>query len=289
MSQRKIPNTTMKCDKSQFVEKELQDKIELWMLRIIINLGGHREFIDKDNDLRREEVAYFLGLEKYLALNSSDYTRKEVMDLLKSNLIKLENKKSFTTSKVLAKNIKNISNLMNLNTYEKQILEFVVLLNQYEVLDDASDFLGRNVNSSQTKRAIASILNIPLDEVKKAFTPNSKFSKSSLLSIYKNTNNLKSKIDTLSDDFIDNMLNLDEDIEVMIRDSVRPCNKSDLSLKDYTHIKKDVDILIPYLKSAIKNKNNGVNILLYGLPGTGKTELAKTISQTIKTNLFEIS
>lgn len=152
MSQRKIPTTTMKCDKSQFVEKELQDKIELWMLRIIINLGGHREFIDKDNDLRREEVAYFLGLEKYLALNSSDYTRKEVMDLLKSNLIKLENKKSFTTSKVLAKNIKNISNLMNLNTYEKQILEFVVLLNQYEVLDDASDFLGRNVNSSQTKR-----------------------------------------------------------------------------------------------------------------------------------------
>ena len=33
-------------DKTQLVEKELVDKISLWMLRIIINLGGAREFID---------------------------------------------------------------------------------------------------------------------------------------------------------------------------------------------------------------------------------------------------
>ena len=36
--------STINFDKSQFVEKELQDKISLWMLRAIINLGSHKEF-----------------------------------------------------------------------------------------------------------------------------------------------------------------------------------------------------------------------------------------------------
>jgi AAA+ superfamily predicted ATPase len=85
------------------------------------------------------------------------------------------------------------------------------------------------------------------------------------------------------------MLNLDEDISVMIKDSVRPCDKGVLNLKDYMHIKKEIDILIPYLRNAIKSQQNGVNILLYGLPGTGKTEFTKTITNILKTKLFEIS
>ena len=85
------------------------------------------------------------------------------------------------------------------------------------------------------------------------------------------------------------MLNLNEDISVMIKEAVRPCDKGTLRLQDYEHITKDLDILIPYLLNAIKNKQSGVNILLYGLPGTGKTELVKTISETLQTELFEIT
>ena len=286
-SRRKSRNnlTTLTFDKSQFVEKELQDKISLWMLRIIINLGVNREFIDKDNYFRRDEVAYFLGLQ-----SNFEQPREEVLEQLSYDLDRLENQKSFTTSKILATNLSNISKLLKLTVYEEKILEFVVLLKQYEVLDDTVRFLGNNLNTSQVKRNISRILNIPHDEVKKAFHSQSKFSKSSLVSICKNnTHDLGNKIDTLSDEFIDNMLNLDEDIEVMIKDSIRGCSNSNLTLKDYTHIKKDMDILVPYLQTAIKEKKSGVNILLYGVPGTGKTELSKVLAKKLKTKLFEIS
>jgi hypothetical protein len=37
-------------DKIQFIEKELIDKISLWMLRAIINFGGHhKKLIDNNN------------------------------------------------------------------------------------------------------------------------------------------------------------------------------------------------------------------------------------------------
>ena len=85
------------------------------------------------------------------------------------------------------------------------------------------------------------------------------------------------------------MMNLDENISVMIQDSVKTCDKGTLKLKDFKHITKDLDILLPYLSNAIKEKQKGVNILLYGLPGTGKTELVKTLSQSLKTKLYEVS
>ena len=146
-------NLSLDFDKSQFVEPELQDKISLWMLRIIINLGGHREFIDKDNGFRREEVAYFLGL-----IDDPEQSRNAALVQLKNDLTLLENKKDISTAPTLKNNIKNISKLMNLNVVEEQILEFVVLLNQYEVLNDTADFLGRELNSSQVYRVFSVIL-----------------------------------------------------------------------------------------------------------------------------------
>ncbi len=287
---KKIKVLPEEFDKTQLVEKELVDKISLWMLRIIINLGGAREFLDNNNRFHRDSITYFLEAGKYVDMDSDDFKRSEVLAILKRNHLKLEKRKRFTSSKILTKNIKQISKLMTLNHVEEQILEFFILINQYEVLDETADLLGSNLNSTQAKKVISTILYIPLKSVNSAFKSSSKLSKSSIVTINKSsTYDLGNKVEIISDSFADDMLNLDEDISEMIKDAVRPCNASSLKLKDYEHISKDIDIVMPYLKNAVETKKEGVNILFYGLPGTGKTELAKTISQTLKTKLFEIS
>ena len=291
MRRRKITTTSLEeFDKTELAEKELVDKISLWMLRIIVKLGGSKGFLDKDNRFQKDDIAYFLDVGQYAEMDSDDFKRSEVISILKKNHAKLEKRKRFTSSKLLTKNIKQISKLMNLSFYEEQILEFKVLLNQYEILDETADLLGNTLNSSQTKKALSVILDIPLRNINEAFKSTSKLGKSSIVSINKNYHHdLNNKLEILSDEFADNMLNLDENISVMIKDTVKPCEKSELILKDYEHLSKDINIMIPYLTNAIKEKKHGVNILFYGLPGTGKTELAKTISQTLKTKLFEIS
>ncbi len=54
--------------------------------------------------------------------------------------------------------------------------------------------------------------------------------------------------------------------------------KSKLTLDDYKHLKDEPQKVIKILSSAAEQKNKGINILLYGGVGTGKTEFAKLIA-----------
>ena len=283
-------NTLIDFDKTQLIDKELIDQASLWILRIILNLDGHRKLINKDNYVSQDNVFTFLDGNQFLDTDDTKFSRDDVLDFFSDNLLKLENQKKFKTNKLLAKNIAQISSLTKLNKYEEQILEFVTGIKQYELLDDAVSLLGSELNTTQTKRALSVILNIKRKHIDNAFASDSKLSKSLLVTIDKSfVSSLDRKLESISDTFLDNLMNLNEDISVMIKDSVRTCDKSTLKLKDYKHLKSDLDILVPYLKETIKSKQTGVNILLYGLPGTGKTELTKVIAQKLNTKLFEVS
>ena len=65
-------NLDQDFNKSDLVETELIDKVSLWILRIILKLGGHREFIDNRNEFSNDNLAYFLDLNKYVAMDFSN-------------------------------------------------------------------------------------------------------------------------------------------------------------------------------------------------------------------------
>ena len=68
-----------------------------------------------------------------------------------------------------------------------------------------------------------------------------------------------------------------------------PAPKARLAAGAYGHLEQDLATLRPYLKEAIRLRRKGVNILLHGQPGTGKTAFVRMLAASLKARLFEIS
>ena len=260
-----------------YVGSEIYELTTLWTLRAIFNLGGERELLRS----RYDDVLEFLGIE-------SKEPKEEEIQNLKKRLEILEKSQISCELKDLEHNLNLLQENLGLNKTERDILRFVAIMYNYEVISNACSLLG-DLNNIQAIKAISKILNLNFGDVQKAFRKDGAFAKTSIIRLDTNTHNLKYKIDVINNNFMGDLFVKCESMDEIFESAVKPCSKTNLNTKNYPHIKEDVKILLSFLKSAVSKKQKGVNVLLYGSAGTGKTELSKVIASELNLKLYEVA
>jgi len=260
-----------------YVDSEIYELATLWTLRAIFDLGGERELLRSGCD----DVLEFLGIE-------SKEPKKEEIQNLKNKLEILEKSQISCEIKDLEHNLNLLQANLGLNSAERDILRFVAIMYNYEVISNACSLLGEQNNKKATK-AISKILNLRFGDVQKAFRKDGIFAKTSIIKLENNVHNLKFKIDVINNNFMCDLFVKCESMDEIFESSIKPCSKTNLTTKNYPHIKEDVKILLSFLKSAVSKKQKGVNVLLYGSAGTGKTELSKVIASELNLKLYEVA
>lgn len=77
-------------------------------------------------------------------------------------------------------------------------------------------------------------------------------------------------------------------LEKMLSLFFRISDKAKLELHDFDHQGNEVGLLVQYIRQAMRMGNRGANVLLYGAPGMGKTELVRTVAKEAGANLVEV-
>jgi len=268
---------------------EVPQILKLWIFRILVPRGGHRKFILKSGEFASDPVAKAIGLEKWLD-PEEDFDKQAILaeiHALHQEAEATKNHDQYPGN--LRQNIDRLAHIVGLSKADSRILEFAVLMDEENNLSEATECLGE-LSYTEMCRELSAVLGLTENEARTSFSSHSVLMTSGLLSCdIQGSTLLSLKLDLLNNNFAHSMVWQDGDPVDLLRDIIRPGKPGCLYFDDFPHLEKSLKILVPYLRHALTNGQQGVNIFLYGVPGTGKTELARLLAGEMNCELFEVA
>jgi len=210
-------------------------------------------------------------------------TRQGLLDALERFLKKLGRYKTSS----LSRNIELLTQDLGLSPMDKEIFSFMARYRYHESFKDFLESLTRH--HIPAIRLMGVTLGLTPRQLQKSLENNAPLLAGGLL--HPGSSSRKRRD-------IDDCVDVPEFISNALQKIIRTKNEAKaavfgepniatLSWEDFDYI-EDKERLLSFLTAAIKQKLPGVNILLWGPPGTGKTEFCKTLAAKLGASLYSV-
>ena len=209
---------------------------------------------------------------------------------LKSELGKLGNP-AFDEDDVFAINTRQVKRSLGLKETELAILRFACLLRCYGPLSNAADFCGETYTETDLSEILGELLGCSVASIYDALHPSGVLRDTGLVRPCRTRGNT-SRIEAwlrIPEMLPTQVFRHQEDRDVLMDAFYRKGPKSELRLDDFAHMASEVGLIKKYLRASLDSHAIGSNVLLWGKPGTGKTELARYIAQSLRQRPLEIN
>jgi len=262
--------------------------LKLWNLRILIRLNVFSRFFDRYGGLHDPETMHVLGLSAFLQDENVD--KKIIFSNLSNTLEALESDALTSPQDIFSANIAVLQKSLNLTQCEIDILRFVIISGSSAGFNMVVETLGE-MSNEKIRHTLSIILDVPRNEIENAMRSNGTLISSGLLRINASGHYMHSLQQCFDvPHSIKYALTQEQNNPgAILQCFFKMADQSHLSIEDFPHLKTDIDLLTCYLQSAEKKHIQGINVLIYGEPGTGKTELVKTLSRYCGFELYEIT
>lgn len=263
--------------------ENLNPRVRQWILTLLVPLGGM--FTYASDDIVSDAL-----LQALFDFDDADIelSKAELHSLLRKEYRKCLNTQARLPD-VLQSNVAQLAKLVDLDNVERSILEFAVALSMDARLTDAADLLD-DLNTAKMFYSLAKLLNCPENGIRAALSRDGALMRTGIFNLGNFDDGfLTQKLRVLSVSFADTLYCGAVSPQALLRDEIKKSAPAQLKLKDYPSLSEHLDILLPYLAHSVQQRSTGVNILLHGQPGTGKTELARLLAKLNHCQLYEVA
>jgi transitional endoplasmic reticulum ATPase len=255
----------------------------LWHLRILLRLGAFERLCCQEEGRGQSILREALGDEFAVFLDQGiDATRAYV----ETYLVTLEQRrKKLNLRQPLAGNLETIAKYFAINSTEAQVLALAVLLSD----DDAMNHAGAGTRpSTSISVQVAKVLGIGPQRAMSMLALGSQLRRTGLLNVL-DGNELVPGLRVVRGNLRWMTRRRCQNMAEAFRRLIREASGPTLSARHYEHVLPSVDSLRAVLVEALSSRRSGVNVLLHGPPGTGKTELSRTLALLSETQLYEVA
>ncbi len=269
-------------------DPEILPLVHLWMLRFLFRSRTYRHLFDHDG-INDEDIAHCIGLGEWCGIIAPEFNYAEVHRAFRK--LYRDAERQYATAQPptsLRRNIDTLRERIGLSEVDARIVELVVLLHLNPIFESTLE-LGGPIPTTRFVRVLSWLLELPRSQIDAALSPKGTLLHSGLLEYPTDRNDYLDSIQLISESLPQYLVRDDFELDMFIHRLVTPAPAPELSLADYTHLDPVLHILRPYLRSAFEEQRKGVNVLLYGPSGTGKTQLARVLASNCDQPLFEIA
>jgi len=252
-------------------------------MRMLMLQGGHRKFITK-RGFSSDEVLMALSLDEFI---EKEVDRPVFIKLLRERYDAAE-KAGYSLPNNLENNIAVVRDQLSLNDVETSLLAFTVLLHSEQSLEDCAATLGQ-LDKNRLIRALSTTLAYSQQEIASALAVKGQLALSGLLKVDQSwSRNMNEKLDLMGG-LVDSLIAPRVDSASLFSNCYLKGEISKLCESDFLHLKDQYAMIRNYLDQALSRKAEGVNILIHGLPGSGKSEMVRSIVHDMNAQLYEVS
>lgn len=262
-------------------ETPIDAEAALYALRMLQSDRIYRNIFERQSCVDRD-VMVLLGITDAIRRGKDAVIRKPRAALARQRT-RVEKTFSFTSG-TLAPAIQKLGDALQLDDGERRLLRLGAVATRVQGF---TDFF---LNARAGKEAVADLIGRAVDlngaAVRKALHPEHTLCGGGFFESSRPLTNEPNPLE-LNSTVCDALLAPDFEVEALLHHLVRRSLEPRLTLDDYPYV-RDADLMRRYLACSATEHATGVNILLYGAPGTGKTEFVRALALALGFQLYEV-